>query len=140
MNRKFLIPFVCLVIAINISIGITESTNQQKTAQTAEIRRVEVEAFSKALTEQGSVLLDVRTARELESGHIKNAINLDFHASDFETMVPKLDKSKNYLIYCAGGARSALACKKMKQMGFSKLIDLAPGFSGWKQAKKPVEI
>ena len=51
----------------------------------------------------------------------------------------KLDKDKFYLVYCAGGVRSARACKKMTGMGFKYLVDLAPGFKGWKAAGKAIE-
>ena len=51
----------------------------------------------------------------------------------------KLDKDKVYLVYCAGGVRSAHACKKMSEMGFKYTVDLAPGFNGWKTAGKAIE-
>ena len=51
----------------------------------------------------------------------------------------KLDKDKFYLVYCAGGVRSARACKKMTGMGFKYLVDLAPGFKEWKAAGKAIE-
>jgi rhodanese-related sulfurtransferase len=135
MKRNYFLPFLWLFIAGVISACANEPTNQQQAVQTQVIRRIGVEEFDTMLAKQDSVVLDVRTPREFNAGHIKAAINLDFHDSEFESNLSKLDKSKTYLVYCAGGARSSLACKKMNQIGFAKLIDLARGFSGWRQAK-----
>ena len=136
-------PFLCALVGSFLigahSCSAADSTNQQSTLQAASLRRVEVEEFAALVGKPDSVLLDVRTSREFEAGHIKGAVNLDFHGESFESGLSKLDKSKTYLVYCAGGGRSALACKKMGQMNFPTLIDLAPGFSGWKNARKPVE-
>lgn len=103
------------------------------------VRRVNVEEFAGMVGQTNTVLLDVRTAEEYSAGHLKNAVHIDFHSPEFDAKLAKLDKSKTYLVYCAGGGRSAMACKKMTKMDFNHLVDLAPGFSGWKRANKPVE-
>ena len=137
MNWKFCILFFLLIVE-TFPARAAESTNQQKTAKTQIIRRVGVEDFAALAAERNAVIVDVRTPREFESGHIKNAVNADFLDASFESRLTKLDKSKTCLVYCAGGARSARACKKMSQNGFSRLVDLAPGIAGWKTAKKPL--
>ena len=103
------------------------------------VRRVNVEEFASLAGKTNSVILDVRTPEEFSAGHIKGAVLVDFRNPEFEAKASKLDKSKTYLVYCAGGGRSALACKKMTGLNFTNLVDLAPGFIGWTQAKKPVE-
>jgi len=42
-------------------------------------------------------------------------------------------------VHCAAGRRSASAAEHMKALGFKSVVDLAPGFMGWKAAGKPVE-
>ena len=44
-----------------------------------------------------------------------------------------------HLVHCAAGSRSANAAGQMKTLGFKSVVDLAPGFNGWKAAGKPVE-
>lgn len=102
-------------------------------------KRVDVEGFAPLIGKKGAVLLDVRTPEEFKDGHIKDAKNIDFRGADFAAKAGELDKAGTYLVYCASGGRSAQACKRMSQMGFTNLVDLAPGFNGWKAAKKPTE-
>ena len=60
--------------------------------------------------DDNAVILDVRTEDECNEGIIPNAINIDIHkGQDFISEIEKLDKSKNYYIYCRSGARSAKA-------------------------------
>ena len=79
-----------------------------------------------------SVIIDVRTAEEFESGYIKGALNLDIRGgADFLVSIEKLDKSKSYFVYCRSGARSGQACQLMSQMGFSAVYNLEGGVLAW---------
>ena len=98
-----------------------------------------VAEFAKMATDKRSVVLDVRTAKEFEAGHIAGAVNLDFLASDFEEKVKALDKEKTYLVHCASGVRSARACTKLTRLDFPKLYNLPGGFKAWTKAGQPVE-
>ena len=86
-----------------------------------------------------NVILDERTAKEFEGGHLLGAINLDITASDFDAKAATLDKGKVYLLHCASGVRSARACEKLITLGFPKLYNLPGGFRAWVNAGKPVE-
>lgn len=79
-----------------------------------------------------SVILDVRTEDEFESGYIKNALNLDIRGgSEFISSIEELDKSKAYFVYCRSGARSGQACQLMEQMGFEQVYNLEGGVLAW---------
>ena len=79
-----------------------------------------------------AVILDVRTEEELEEGKIPGAKNIDIYkAQDFIDEVEKLDKSKNYYVYCRSGARSKQACTILDQKGFENTYNLVGGFSQW---------
>ena len=79
-----------------------------------------------------SVILDVRTAEEFESGYIKGALNMDIRGgADFLASIESLDKSKSYFVYCRSGARSGQACQLMNQMGFSAVYNLDGGILAW---------
>ncbi|MCK6599511.1 MAG: rhodanese-like domain-containing protein, partial [Bdellovibrionaceae bacterium] len=74
---------------------------------------------------QDSVILDVRTPDEYLSGHIKGAINIDFYASDFQNQLGKLDKEKDYKVYCRSGNRSSKAVNMMKlALKMSKTLEV----------------
>ncbi len=79
-----------------------------------------------------AVILDVRTPEEQADGIIANAICLDIYkAEEFMVELEKLDKSKNYYVYCKAGGRSANACQVMDQMDFAQTYNLLGGTSLW---------
>ena len=112
---------------------------QTAAARPTGFRRVGVDDFEKLWQQRKLTVLDVRTADEFKDGHIPGAVNLDVLDAGFEKQAAALDKSKTYLVHCAAGRRSANAAEQMKAMGFKSVVDLAPGFNGWKAAGKPVE-
>ena len=101
--------------------------------------RIGVALFEKMWKADKLTLLDVRTTPEYQAGHLPGTQWIDWFSPNFADEAAKLDKDKFYLVYCAGGVRSARACKKMSGMGFKYLVDLAPGFKGWKAAGKAIE-
>ena len=77
-------------------------------------------------------LVDVRTLKEYNSGHIENAINIDFYnSSNFKEAFERLNKDKPVYLYCRSGARSQKAARKLIAMGFSKIYDLKGGYMRW---------
>ena len=48
-------------------------------------------------------------------------------------------EDRRTVVFCAGGGRSALAVRALREMGFTDVAHLEPGFAGWKQAGSPVE-
>lgn len=96
-------------------------------------QNIENSEFKKLMKSNGSILMDVRTAKELTEGHIPGtSIFIDINSEPFEERIKKLDKSKTYLVYCRSGARSAKACRIMEENGFKgPLYNLAKGISGW---------
>ncbi len=83
--------------------------------------------------DDNAFILDVRTQEEVEEGYIPNATNIDFYlGQDFLNEVEKLDKSKNYYVYCRSGSRSGQACAIMNSVGFKNAYNLEGGFMNWK--------
>lgn len=77
-----------------------------------------------------SVILDVRTPSEFNSGNIPGAINIDIMSYEFHDKIAELDKSKTYFIYCRSGNRSGQACNIMSDMGY-KTYNLVGGIGAW---------
>jgi rhodanese-related sulfurtransferase/thiol-disulfide isomerase/thioredoxin len=93
------------------------------------------------LAQQPSTLiLDVRTAQEFADGHLEKALNLDYNASDFQSQLSRLDKTKPYLVYCAVGGRSRKAAKLMQEMGFHQVYNVTDGFPALKSLGLPVSL
>ena len=91
------------------------------------------EAWASQLKEDTqSVVLDVRTLDEVSEGVIPGAIHLDiFMGQGFLDGLEKLDKSKNYFVYCRSGNRSGQACAIMQSVGFETAHNLVGCFMEW---------
>jgi rhodanese-related sulfurtransferase len=109
------------------------------TVNSAGFKNLTVDEFAQMTADKANIILDVRTAREFESGHLSGALNLDVTAPDFAEKAAALDKSKTYLVHCAAGGRSVKACETLGRLGFSQLYNLPGGFRAWAKAGKPVE-
>jgi rhodanese-related sulfurtransferase/thioredoxin-related protein len=105
----------------------------------AGFKNVEVEEFARLTADKKNVILDVRTPKEFQAGHLPRAINLDVNAADFDERIKSLDKDKTYLVHCAAGVRSAKACEKLERLDFAHLYNLTGGFKAWAQAGQAVE-
>ena len=78
------------------------------------------------------VLLDVRESDEWRQGHLEGAIPLPrgFLEIKVESAIP--DKNTPIVTYCAGGVRSLLAAKVMREMGYQNVTSMAGGYGAWK--------
>lgn len=83
--------------------------------------------------DKDAVILDVRTPREYNEGHIPNAVNIDIYMGrGFLDAIKALEPSKSYYVYCKSGGRSAQACTLMQQLGYNNAYNLLGGYSRWK--------
>ncbi len=99
-----------------------------------------VAAFEKRMLTGNAQLLDVRTAGEFQSGHLKNALQADWlNKEQFTDRISYLDKNKPILVYCASGVRSASAAKWLLAKGFTDVKNLNGGLTSWKLDNKPVD-
>ena len=82
--------------------------------------------------DDNAFILDVRTEDEVEEGYIPNATNIDIYKGQgFIDELEKLDKTKNYYVYCRSGNRSGQACAIMSSLGFKNAYNLEGGFMNW---------
>ena len=82
--------------------------------------------------DENAVILDVRTQEEVDEGYIPDSINIDIYTGQqFVNELEKLDKSKNYYVYCRTGNRSGQACSLMQGMGFKNAYNLLGGITEW---------
>lgn len=78
------------------------------------------------------VVLDVREKEEYREGHLDGAVSVPrgFLEMKMDAEVP--DKSTPIIAYCAGGVRSLLAGKVMKEMGYEDVTSMSGGYTAWK--------
>ena len=68
-----------------------------------------------------AILLDVRSEKEYDEGHLTNSINIP--VTDQEKLL-SLDKAKKYYLHCRVGGRSAIAAHLLVQEGFEYVYNL----------------
>ena len=71
--------------------------------------------------EQGAVIIDVRSAGEFATGHIKGALNIPLEI--VESKADDLKKYPQVVVYCRSGNRSGQACRYLMQSGLNNVID-----------------
>lgn len=77
-------------------------------------------------------LVDVRTPREYELGHIDGAINYNVKDSlTFLKQISVLNKKKPVYLYCKMGGRSNKAAQILKEKGFLTIFDYSGGYDDW---------
>ena len=107
---------------------VSEALDQIKTISTDEAHKM--------VSENQCNLIDIRDIRELEKeGRVENSQHIPRGMLEFwldpESVYfkeGKLDLKKEMVLFCAGGLRSALAAKTLKDMGFEKVSHIGGGF------------
>jgi len=74
---------------------------------------------------KGTAVIDVRKPGEWSISHFKGAQFIPL--AEMPLNLAQLDKSKSYVVHCAGGYRSMIAISMMKQQGFTHLINVYGG-------------
>jgi rhodanese-related sulfurtransferase len=100
----------------------------------AEYQNIDVTRFDELRKNKDYVVLDVRTPKEVAAGKVAEAVVIDYFGSSFESELGKLDKSKQWLVYCKVGGRSSKAAQQMIDMGFEKVYNLDGGYTSWSAA------
>lgn len=115
-------------------------------AQIREIRPEEAARLLGQPNRDGWTFIDVREPDEFAAGRIPGARNVPrgFLEVKADLEHPKRDawlaeRDRPLVLYCGGGNRSALAAKTLSEMGFSQVVSLAEGWTGWTKRNYPVE-
>ena len=109
----------------------------------SEIKTIDVNQAFNLFKNNECNLIDIRDIRELDKeGRIENAVHIprgmlefwiDPNSQYFKE--GKLDLEKEMVLFCAAGARSALAAKSLQDMGFEKVSHVEGGFGAIKQSE-----
>ncbi|TCI90993.1 rhodanese-like domain-containing protein [Tenacibaculum sp. M341] len=120
MNKiAFLLSFIVLLISCN--------TNNNE----SNIKKISVNELKLTIHNSDIQLIDVRTKKEYDNGHIANAKLIDYFSDDFKNQLLKLNKDIPVYVYCKSGNRSGKASKMLNELGFNQIFDLEGGYSKW---------
>lgn len=83
------------------------------------------DSFKQAHQKNPGTVIDVRTQREYEGGHLKIADhNFDLISGIFEDKLASLNKQETYYLYCRTGSRSGKAASIMADSGFTNVYNV----------------
>jgi rhodanese-related sulfurtransferase len=80
-------------------------------------------------------VIDVREPDETAKGTVPGAVAIPRGMLELKVDSVTTDKNKKLVLYCGGGARSALAAWMLKKMGFRNVLSLAGGYKAWNDSK-----
>ncbi|MEE8407783.1 MAG: molybdopterin-synthase adenylyltransferase MoeB [Acidimicrobiia bacterium] len=116
------------------------SLSYQDLVNEAKLKIPEVDP-SQLLNLAGSVtILDVRESDEFDQGAIETARLVPRGLLESVIGMHVDDLDEKIILYCAGGARSALAAQSLKQMGYTNVSSLRGGFGRWKTDGHPWKV
>ena len=101
-----------------------------------EIKTIDTDEAYQMVQDKNCNLIDIRESNELENtGSVEGAshiprgmleVYLDPNSPVFQN--GQIDQNKEFVLFCAGGVRSALAVKSLKEMGYQKVSHIDGGF------------
>ncbi len=101
-----------------------------------DVKHVSIAAAPAWIEEHAATVVDVREPDEYAAGHIPGAMSLP--QSEVALHLSDLDKSKHYLVACAGGVRSLRTTYYLTWAGYDA-TSLEDGTAGWAEAGNPIE-
>lgn len=90
------------------------------------IKSMTAEQLKNILNDRDKQFIDVRTRGEFKARNIRQFKNMPL-GSDYS----KLNKEQEVIVICQSGMRSMKACKQLKKLGFTRVINIKGGMSAY---------
>lgn len=128
---------IIMTVVAAMAVGCGSSCKTGKTVPAnGTVTTIGVDEFTKTIARKDVKLVDVRTAKEFDDGHIAGAENIDVNAADFVQNVRNLNGK--VAVYCRSGKRSLKAAGILAEQGCT-VYNLDGGIMAWQSAGKPVQ-
>lgn len=128
-----------LIAALVLSGACSKVGGPESPGQVVEDISLE-EAFTLMEDNRGRgdfIIIDLRSAEEYASGHIEDAINLDYSSSDFLEALDELNRERVYLIYSYSDDVSGQVLDVMAGLGFTEVYNMRGGMERWEEIGMP---
>ena len=101
--------------------------------------KLEMTAYNALLADSTDhTLIDVRTRGEYKRSHLEGAMNRSYFAFNYRKACSAVDGNKLVFVYCQTCHRSPLAARKLKRLGFRRVVDLKGGYQHWHKDMVPL--
>lgn len=125
---------------------ITKGYQQLVAEAMAQVTTYSVAQAQALLGDPSVQMVDIRDVRELNRGTLPGAFHaprgmLEFWVDPASPYYKPLfgDESRQFVLFCGAGWRSALAAKALQDMGMRNIAHIDGGFAEWVKAEAPVE-
>ena len=125
MKRIFIAVSATLIL-VSLLVGCSDGTHKNTYEQ---ITPAEAKALMDS--EDGYVILDVRTPEEFAAGHIAGAILIPDYEIREKAEIILTDKDQLILVYCRSGRRSKNAASELAKLGYTNIKEFG-GINDWK--------
>ena len=106
----------------------------------SEIKEITVHELREQLERGEVVLIDIRGREEWDQGNIQQSIHISRGFLELQIENYARERNKPIAVMCAGGVRSLLGARDLRTMGYTNVVSVAAGFSGWKSAGYPFMV
>ena len=126
--KRFSVILILIITCAAILYGCTSGGEDKMESSYEQITPAEAKEIMD--TQDGYIILDVRTQEEYDEAHIEGAILIpDYEISDRAESVLK-DKDQLILVYCRSGRRSKLAASELVKLGYTNIKEFG-GIIDW---------
>ena len=124
--KRIIIAVLVVLMLISLLVGCNDGNNKNVEEQITP-------AQAKALmdSEDGYIILDVRTPEEFAAGHIAGAILIPDYEIGEKAESILTDKEQLILVYCRSGRRSKNAANELATLGYTNIKEFG-GINDWK--------
>jgi len=91
-----------------------------------------------SINREGAIVIDVRTEKEYQEGHIMNALHIPLGMLENRLSELAAYKTQPVIVVCRTGSRSSTAISTLKKQGFESVKNLNGGILAWSSANLPV--
>ena len=120
-----------LVFLLLAAFFLTACGQKNETKQEATYMNITAQEAKNLMdTEEGYIILDVRTQEEFDEGHIPGAIQISHGEVEEKAEGVLTDKDQLILVYCRSGRRSKLAAEALAALGYTNIREFG-GILDW---------
>ena len=120
-----------IVVILLVILLLTGCARAEESVQEAVYANIGAEEAKKIMdTEEGYIILDVRSQEEFDQGHIPGAILIPDNEIEAKAETVLTDKNQQILVYCRSGRRSKLAAEALVKLGYTNIKEFG-GIIDW---------
>lgn len=122
-----------LIAAWGLTLAMLLWTEKRKSG-----RSVSPAEATRMINKEGAAILDIRSRKEWDTGHITGATHIPLVDLDRRLGELKIAKDSPVIVVCNLGQTAGAATKKLKSAGYTAAVRLSGGMTEWRGANMPV--